>query len=102
MVFVLEDGPRTPGNIAVGLPVKRESDCACEVMIGPMDIHTIYGDTTMQALLLATRFLGTRLQHFLSRGGRVVFPPDGFTQEDEDIPLREIFGVLLGPADEDA
>ena len=52
-----------------------------------------HGASTLQALVLAVRFLGRRLNDFLSTGGRVLDP-----HGDSDVPLESLFGKLLGVA----
>ena len=93
-MFVHPDGTRSPGRIALGAPVRRELDCACLVALDGLERSVaIYGDSTLQALLLASRFLGTRLHDFLSRGGRVLDP------HDTDIELSALFGSFLSEPD---
>lgn len=53
VVFVHPDGKRVVGRIAVAAPIVREQDCACEVVLEGLErSYTIFGDTTLQALLL--------------------------------------------------
>jgi len=104
VVFVHPDGTRSPGRIALGAPVRHELDCACQAALDGLERSVaIYGSTTLQALLLASRFLGMRLHDFLSRGGRVLYPPgvddvadDG---EDTDVPLSALFSSFLREPD---
>jgi hypothetical protein len=95
VLFVHADGRRSAGRIAVGHPEQVGSDEArCPIALDGLEqVRQIHGASTLQALLLATRFLGMRLHDFLSKGGRVVEP-----DEDTDVALEAIFGVLLrGP-----
>lgn len=97
VVFLHRDGTRSPGRIALGAPVVRGQDCACEVALdGFARPVRIYGDSTLQALLLGARFLARRLRDFTSKGGRVVFPAAGSGDSDEqrDVPLDALFGGL--------
>jgi hypothetical protein len=91
VVFILPDGTRRPGRIAIAAPLQRAEDCACEVILEGLDRPTtLFGESTLQALLLAARFLGTRLQTHRSRGIRVVDPTEGV-----DVPLDAFFDTLL-------
>jgi hypothetical protein len=100
VVFVHPNGTRTAGRIALGAPVRREHDCACQVALDGMERSVaIYGDSTLQALLLASRYLGMRLHDFLSRGGRVLYPPDADEGDDTDVALSALFGSFLREPD---
>lgn len=95
VVFVFPDGTRHDGRIGVGLPVQRDEDAQCPVVLEGLEpTRSIYGDTTLQALLLGIRFLGMRLNDFLSRGGRVLYP-EGANEGDVDVVLDALFGPLL-------
>jgi hypothetical protein len=111
VVFVHADGKRVTGRIAVAAPVAREEDCACEVVMEGLErSYTIYGDSTLQALLLGVRFLGMRLHEQRSRGLRIELDTDeqeASDNTDEDIDVISVlFGSLLsapsgpGPAGE--
>lgn len=92
VVFVDPGGKRTPGRIAVGHPRRiSEVEASCPIALdGLQRMRPISGDDPLQAMLLAIRFLGMRLQDHLARGYRVVDP-----DEDEDVPLEAYFGALL-------
>jgi hypothetical protein len=94
VVFVYPDGKRVPGRIAIAAPVRRDRDCACAIALDGMQPMKgpIYGEDTLQALLLAARFMGMTLHDFLDRGGRVLHPA-----EDTDVPLDAYFGALHAP-----
>ena len=104
VVFVQPNGTRIAGRIAVAAPVVREQDCACEVVMEGLErSHTIFGDSTLQALLLGVRFLGMRLHDHQSRGLRIELDAahDGPDEGSEDV-IAVLFGPLLraaGPAD---
>jgi hypothetical protein len=94
VVFVDPSGQRSNGRIAVGLPAQiSDVEARCPIALDGLE-HTgmgpISGSSTLQALLLAIRFLGMRLQDHLSRGYRVVHPED-----ESDVPLVAFFGRLL-------
>jgi hypothetical protein len=90
VIFVHKDGRRVPGRIAIAAPVALADHCACEVALEGLDEpRRIFGDSTLQALLLGAGFLGMQVQAFLKRGGRVV-DADG-----NDVALRSVFGPLL-------
>lgn len=101
VVFVLSDGQRVSGRISVAAPEQvSTNEAKCSVVLDGLEREwDIRGASTLQALLLAIRFLGMRLHDFLSKGGRVVDP-----DEDQDMPLEAYFGALLRaappPADE--
>jgi len=99
VVIVHPDGRRVPGHIAVGQPytlgaadpaASYEAHCPVEIDGIHSHVHPIIGGGTLQALLLAVRFVGTMLHDFVSRGGRVLDPED-----DSDVPLEALFGPLL-------
>jgi len=93
VVFVHPDGSRRAGRIAVGAPAyvsPHEAQCAVALDGFQERIPRISGGSSLQALLLATRFLGWRLHDFVSKGGRVLDPSD-----DSDLELKSMFGALL-------
>jgi hypothetical protein len=93
VVFVHPDGRRTPGRIAVGLPVELDAtEASCQVALdGCRETPgSIRGGSTLQALMLAVQFLSTLLHDFVSKGGRVLYPDD-----DADVPLDALFGARL-------
>jgi hypothetical protein len=96
VVFVDVDGRRSSGRIAVGRPEQVSAvEATCTVALDGLErTWPIRGTSTLQALLLATRFLGMRLHDFISKGGRVVYP-DG----DDDVTLEALFGALLRAPD---
>jgi hypothetical protein len=104
VVFVHADGTRIHGRIAVAAPVVRDQDCACEVVLEGLErSYTIFGDSTLQALLLGVRFLGARLHDHLSRGLHVELaedPAEGDSKEsdgDDDDNDADVIAVLFGP-----
>jgi hypothetical protein len=92
VVFVRPDGRRTTGRIAVGHPEKTGTgEARCTVTLDGLEqTSPIFGESTLQALLLGVRFLGMRLHDFQSKGGRVLHAAD-----DSDVELDELFGSLL-------
>ena len=100
MIFVQPDGTRVHGRIAVAAPVVREQDCACDVVMEGLERnYTIFGDSTLQALLLGVRFLGMRLHDLQSRGVRVELDADEAAEEptDEGAATANVIAVLFGP-----
>lgn len=92
VIFVHESRRRSPGRIAVGLPVQiDEFEARCSVALDGLEKIGIQscGSSPLQALLLGVQLLGYRLYDFQSKGGRVL-SPDG-----ADIPLEALFGPLL-------
>ncbi len=95
VVFVLPDGRRSVGRIAVGLPTVGPDNASCLISLDGLEpCPSIGGVSTLQALLLATRFLGMRLHDFRSCGGRVLDP-----ETDEELDVRALFGPLLAAAE---
>jgi hypothetical protein len=78
VVFVQPDGTRVPGSIRISLPEPAfERAAQCFYNLDPVVAgRAIYGDNSLQALLLALRMCGVELALFERRGGRVEFPPD--------------------------
>lgn len=100
VVIVQRDGTRVAGRIAVGAPIVRDRDCACEIVVEGLEpARTICGDSTLQALLLAIRFLGMRLHDQRSKGVRFELegdqvPDPGAPDADVDV-VALLFGPLL-------
>jgi hypothetical protein len=94
VVWVSADGVRTPGRIAVAQPVEDDRCWRCEVSLeGQFSrTHRIYGEGSLQPLLLGVRFLGSMLHGFVSNGGRVLHADH---DEDLDVELAALFGPLL-------
>ncbi|CAN5683942.1 hypothetical protein BH11MYX3_BH11MYX3_43290 [soil metagenome] len=99
MVFVHPDGTRTAGSIAVAAPVELDDQCVCEVALDGLERrYTIFGHSKLQALLLGTQFLGTRLHDLLSRGMRVELASSvGNYAAHAGRELAEPMSVLFGP-----
>lgn len=92
VVFVHADGRRVAGRIAIGAPFKAGRECAVEVSlqgVEPRLSTKIYGETTLQALMLGIRFMGYRLHDFLQKGGRILYG------ENHAFPIEAYFGGLL-------
>lgn len=95
IVLVHPDGTRAPGAIRIGLPVAvSDSDAHCKVELPGLyaDLRPIIGSDTLQALLLAVRFVAQVLAQFIDDGGRVLTPDGGV------VPLNAYFGALLPPS----
>ena len=95
VVFVHPDGRRVPGRIAVALPeLVGPEEAQCAIALDGLDPgRAVHGASTLQALVLALRFLGMRVHDFMSKGGRVVDP-----DEELDLPLDAYFGAWLSAA----
>ena len=77
VVFVYPDG-----TIAIGAPeVVSTGEARCAVVFEGREL-AISGSTTLQALVLAIRFVELRLRDFVAKGGRVLDPAD-----DSDVLL---------------
>lgn len=93
VVYVHPDGRRVPGCIWIGRPEQVEDvEARCPVGLDGLDAaaHRIAGGDTLQALLLAIRFLANRLEAFEAEGGRVEDPTG------DAVELEAYFGKLLG------
>jgi hypothetical protein len=93
VIFVSADGRRRHGRLGLGLPVKVDpAEARCLTMLDGLDPAPIgiSGASTLQALLLGVRFLGFRLQDFLSKGGRVLD-----STAETDVELEALFGPML-------
>lgn len=95
VIFLHADGRRIAGRIAVGMPEQIETaEVHCWIALDGFHYNPqpLIGTSTLQALLIAVRFLGWRLHDFLSMGGQVL-DPDGNT-----FTLEALFGPLLEQA----
>ena len=101
VVFLFPDGRRVEGRIAIAQPApatKLEGAYECELAIDCFEqAGPIYGDSSMQALLLATQFLANEVHRFLQRGGRLLYPSESGDDVPLDVPLDALFGALLRP-----
>jgi hypothetical protein len=92
VIFLHADGRKVPGRIAVGLPVQEdasEASCCIEIDGIQYNHQAMIGTSTLQALLLAVRYIGWRLHEFLSNGGRVLDP------DEHEFTIDALFGPLL-------
>lgn len=93
VVFVHRDGRRCDGRIAVGLPrMVSDIEARCPLVLDGLETFPpqIAGGSTLQALLLAARLAGRRLQDFRARGGRIEYPG----REGDEVDLEALFGSL--------
>jgi hypothetical protein len=92
VTFVHPGGRRVLGRIAIAEPHSvNTEEASCEIALDGLErTHPIHGASTLQALMLAIRFLGMRLYDFTLKGGRVLHP-----DEDADVRLDGYFGALL-------
>lgn len=92
IVLVHPDGTPTPGAIRIGRPT-AVSDCEshCKVELPGLydDVRPIIGSDTLQALLLAVRFVAQVLAQFIDDGGQVL------ATDGSPVPLNAYFGGLL-------
>lgn len=92
VVFVHPDGRRVAGRIAIGAPLTSGRECSVEVSlqgVEPRLSTKIYGETTLQALMLGIRFMGYRLHDFLQKGGRIEYG------DRQAFPIDAYFAGLL-------
>jgi hypothetical protein len=99
VIFLFPDGRRVEGRIAIAQPApatKFQGAFECELAIDCFEqAGPIYGDSSLQALLLATQFLANEVHRFLRRGGRVLYPGESGDAVELDVPLDAFFGALL-------
>ena len=96
VIWVMPDGVRCPGRIAVGLPTRRPTgEFACAIIADTWSARTftISGVDSMQALMLGLTFLGYELERFVSEGGRALYP----ATDDEDSDAEFDLALLMGP-----
>jgi hypothetical protein len=92
VIWVMPDGERRPGRIAIGAPSKMgDGEVRCEFLLDGLEpTDSVSGGSTFEALILAVRLLGNRLHVFASRGGSVEHA--GFHY---DSWFRDLFGSLV-------
>lgn len=101
ITIVWPSGERGDGRIAIGAPEIRARDCVCTVAVPPLMADTkIFGDSTLQALVLGLQAVGFALHSFVEQGGRIV-------QGGEELPIDAVLGALYRapvprPADDDS
>ena len=92
VVLILPDGTRTAGAIRIGRPTAAsDSEAHCKVELPGLydDLRPIIGSDTLQALLLAVRFVAQVLAQFIDDGGQVL------AADGSPVPLDAYFGALL-------
>ena len=94
VLWVHASGRRVEGRIGVGMPaIEPTGEAGCELALDGLDRPVvIYGEGTLQALLLALRLAGMRLHDFEAKGGRVL------RANGDELPLDALFGPLLRAA----
>lgn len=100
VTWVLPDGERRPGRIAIGLPwlvPDGDGEVKCAVSLDGLEdaIDPLSGDGTLEALIIAVRFVGWRLHVFMSQGGHVTRPIRGGVTESYPERFQDLFGSLL-------
>lgn len=92
--FVHPDGRKVAGRIWIGRPeVVDDLESRCPVGLDGLHerLGPISGNDTLQALLLAVRFVASLLRDFQELGGKVLL-----VENDEPVDLRAYFGSLIG------
>jgi hypothetical protein len=95
---IRRDGERRPIQAQIGTPYHDErGSWACPVLLTSIDgkVREIHGEDSMQALLLAIRFIHSMLRSLLQKGSRLV-DPLGVTESpsNPNFPLEAYFGSL--------
>ena len=98
LMEIRPDGERRPVQAQIGAPYyDSRGSWACPVLLTSIDgkVKEIHGEDSMQALLLAVRFIHSMLRSLLEKGSRLV-DPLGVTESpsDPDFPLEAYFGRL--------
>lgn len=94
MLWLKPDGLAVSVTARVGAPFRAvEGGWECQAEIegfeGP---YNIKGETSMQALCLATELVAKRLEHLLEDGAHLVYIDDSTSRWDID-SLRSVFGI---------
>jgi hypothetical protein len=104
LMEIRSDGEHRQIRAQIGTPHYDErGSWACPVLLTSVDgtVKEIHGEDSMQALLLAVRFIHSMLRSLLEKGSRLV-DPLGATESpsDPDFPLEAYFGTIgqLGAA----
>jgi hypothetical protein len=100
VIWVLPSGEKREGRIAVAAPepapgVEGDTTWKCEAALDGLWHRplVVFGEESLQPLLLVLRLLGTELHAFLSRGGGRLLMPD---HEGEGLhPVLMSFRELL-------
>jgi hypothetical protein len=90
------DGSQTKLTARVGMPYRVDGDhYRCPVELVGLDgrYPDVAGESSMQALCLATNLLTTRLRHLLEAGERVLYVKDDQSGSAWDVEtLNAVFG----------
>lgn len=91
VVFVAPGGRRWRGRIAIGMPGQDDMAWGCRVVAEGVVVipGPIFGESALQAMVLALRFLGGQLHHFIENGGRALEP-----HGESDARLDLTFGAM--------
>lgn len=95
VIFVAPDGRRWNARIAISEPQSDGTAWGCRpIAEGVVEIPgPIFGETALQAIVLALRFLAGQIFLFINAGGRALEPAD-----ESDARLDLTFGALwIGP-----
>jgi hypothetical protein len=96
IVWAFADGRRVPGEIAIGVPeLVGGGEAICPITMGGLDgtgrVTNIHGEGRFHALLLAIRFIETRLRDSVAMGIRVVLPDE---EDDPELATEELVGMF--------
>lgn len=97
-MFLAPDGRRLPGRIAIGLPKTVDDHGWCDLALEPLipGVRHTFGEGKLQALVAALRLVGSQIDDFLRRGGRLL-EPGSADDPDTDFAIDAVLGPLLGP-----
>ena len=95
LLWLKADGTAVRLVARVGTPYRVDDHYRCPVELEGLDARypDVAGESSMQALCLATSLLATRLTHLLEEGERLVYVKDDQSGSDWDVAtLNAVFG----------
>lgn len=95
LLWLKADGTEVRLIARVGTPYRVDDHYRCPVELEGLDSRypDVAGESSMQALCLATNLLATRLTHLLEEGERLVYVKDDQSGSDWDVAtLNAVFG----------
>jgi hypothetical protein len=96
IVWVLVDGRRVTGEIAIGAPeLVGGGEAICPITMGGLDgpgrVTNIHGEGRFHALMLAIGFVERRIRDSVAQGIRVQLPDE---EEDPELATEELVGMF--------
>jgi hypothetical protein len=99
VAWIFPGGERRPGRIAIGSPwlvPDGNGEAKCAVSLDGLEdsCDPLSGDGTLEALIIAVRFVGWRMHVFMSQGGHVTRQIHGASESYPE-RFKDLFGSLL-------